>query len=437
MQRVKVHGGRITPGQLRVLAGLVRNCTPAFPIHLTTRQDVELHGVLPAQIPRIHRALAEVGLTTVGACGDTLRNLTACPGSGVCPGTINVDEVADALRAAAESRPFIRDMPRKFKISVSGCQRACARPWINDLGLVARPSGTFRAVLAGSLGARPGAGIELYEHLTPAELVPLTVAALRLFNAEGDRERRTKARLRHVRKRIGNRAFAERLDRLFEQAKAERGWPTPVAPDVADNGVAETQLHLPLGDVTADQADDLADDIERLDATARIGLAHELRLYARGELALSDRLLGTAAAPSIVACPGSTWCNRGLADSRGAARRIAAALPAGCKLDLCLNGCPNNCGHAPVADIGFVGRRRRIGGESVECFQLLAGGDKGAGPRLAEELHAAVPADRAADAAAWLARTARSERAGDEPFADFVRRRRDELTAGIERLLRS
>ncbi|MFW6159462.1 MAG: hypothetical protein ACOC8E_08905 [Planctomycetota bacterium] len=219
MQRVKVHAGRISSGRLRALAAIAREHTPDYPIHLTTRQDVELHGVRPEDIPAVHHALADVGLTTVGACGDSLRNLTACPASGLLPGTYDLTDLVDELRAAGESLPFIRDMPRKFKISVSGCEEACARPWINDLGLVGGPHGRFRAIFAGSLGRRPGTGIELYDSLEPAELIPLAVAALRLFNAEGDREHRSKARSRHVRERIGDQAFAERIGELFGREK--------------------------------------------------------------------------------------------------------------------------------------------------------------------------------------------------------------------------
>ncbi len=425
MQRVKVHAGRISAAQWRAVAKLAATYTPDYPLHLTTRQDIELHGIKPADIPAIQRGLADVGLTTVGACGDTLRNVTTCPSSGLAPGCADVIDIADVLRRAAESLPFIRTMPRKFKISVSSCQRGCARPWINDLGLIAEGYGAFRAILAGSLGARPGTGIELYRDLRPDELVPLTVAALRLFNDEGDRERRARARLRHVRERLGDEVFAERLDALFETAKKEGSWPVPELPPPTGRAIRSTRLHPPLGDIMPDAALALADALEAADGQLRLGLEHDLFVF--GEVELDADLRAIEGGPSIVACPGSTWCERGIADSRAAALQIREALPDDCELTICLNGCPNNCGHAAVADIGLTGRIATVGDARAECFRLLAGGDNGHGPALAEEIHPAVPAAKAADAVAQLVAEYAAGSLEGESFGKFVRREKNSL----------
>ena len=122
---------------------------------MTTRQDVELHGIRPADLPAVQQGIDRLGLTGAAACGDSVRNIAVCPRNGCCPGTWDVGELVRALGAAVESLPWREDLPRKFKISVSGCREACGRPWINDLGLVANPDGSFRVVLAGSLGAEP------------------------------------------------------------------------------------------------------------------------------------------------------------------------------------------------------------------------------------------------------------------------------------------
>jgi sulfite reductase (ferredoxin) len=438
MQRVKVHGGRISSGQLRALAALARTHTPDAPLHLTTRQDIEFHNLKPEEVPTVQRGLAAVGLTTVGACGDTLRNVTVCPGNGLCPGTRDVGELAGRLRAAAEALSFIRSMPRKFKISISGCERGCARPWINDLGLIARPDGRFRAVLAGSLGARPGTGIELYEDLEPWELIPLALAALRLFNQEGDREHRTRARLRHVRERLGNRPFAERLDEGFEAEKSRGDRAEMHLPVVSGECSVETRLHLPLGDLAPDLAERLAEVVEQVGGHIRIGLEHDLWLYTPGDLPLPAELKLLAEAPSMVVCPGSTWCQRGLVNTRQAAARIhqsLAGLGAERDVSICLNGCPNNCGHGPVADIGLVGRIRRPDGERTECFQLLVGGDKGAGAQLAEPLHDAVPADQADAVVRCLLQGYAAKAAEGESFAMYARRNQKALAVEIQGVL--
>jgi sulfite reductase beta subunit-like hemoprotein len=429
VQRVKVHAGRIKPPQLRALGELARRCTPEYPLHLTTRQGFELHGVRPEDVPRIQKRVAEVGLTTVGACGDSLRNVTTCPGSGLCPDSRDMLPLADEIRKAGEALPFIRSMPRKFKISISGCERACARPWIADLGLVCREDGAFQAIGAGSLGARPGAGIPLYDRLPAEQLVSLVRAALTLFNAEGDRKIRSRARFRHVRERLGNETFKQRLDKAFKQelpsegsgatagpafaaeaASAEQVPARPCESERQGNAVRElARVRPPLGDVTPDLAVELADAVEAAGATIRLGLEHEVVLYGSQEISLSPALQQFADGPAMTSCPGTTWCKRGIADSRAAELSIREILTNGKDRNICISGCPNNCAHAAVADIGLTGRTRKIGGETVAGFRLLAGGDGGRSPKLAGEVAAFVAADGVAAAVARLVAEGRSD----------------------------
>ncbi len=423
LQRIKVHAGRITAAQLRACAELATTFSPGYPVHLTTRQDLELHGLTPDDVPAVQKAIGAAGLTTLGAAGDTPRNVTVCPGCGLCPGKTDVSELADLIAESALTLPWIRNLPRKFKISISGCENATARPWINGVGLIACSDGTFRAIIGGSLGARPGTGIELYAGLKPDELIPLVIAALRLFNVEGNRENRNRARLRHVRERVGDEEFRELFDALFQKEKAEGEWPVPNTPRVSGEPLKETRLRLPLGDISTDLAIELADAAEASGTTIRFGFEHDVFLY--GDIELGAELQALVGGPSVVSCPGSTWCEKGIASSRDAATAIREKLPAGCDLRICLSGCPNNCAHAAVADIGLTGRMKTIDGTKTECFRMVAGGDKGRGPALAEELHAAIPASRIGDVVALLA----AEYAGTEgePFGEFVRREKARL----------
>ena len=124
-------------------------------------------------------------------------------------------------------------------------------------------------------------------------------------------------------------------------------------------------------------------------------MCHDLLIFAETKPALSPRLAALSGANRVVACPGATWCTRGLVDSRAAACRIRRALPGGCELLVGVTGCPNNCSQAATADIGLIGRLlRRNGQEHVEGFRLFAGGGKGETPALAEELHPGLPAKR-------------------------------------------
>ena len=396
MQRVKVRSGRITPGQLRALAEIALRFTPGYPLHLTTRQDVELHGVKPDDVPAVQRAIADAGLTTLGACGDTLRNVTACPGGGLCAGSVDSGAVAEAVREAAEKFPAIRALPRKFKISVSGCEHACAKPWINDLGIVAAKDGTFRVIGAGSLGPRPATGIELAAGLKRTELIPFVLAALRLFEAQGDRKNRGRARLRHVRERMGDGAFVGMLNSLSREELQRGNHPEiPLTPSPgADLHVS--RVRPPLGDIDPPQIDQLARDIERSGAIIRTGFEQELLVF--GE----KPRVSVADGPRIVACPGTTWCKRGIADARLAARNIATALTRNDIL-IAISGCPNGCAHNAVAEIGLVGRIKEIGGKRVECFAVYTGGGRGETPQLAKEIRDAVAGDEVAQVVKRLA----------------------------------
>jgi sulfite reductase (ferredoxin) len=392
MQRMKIPAGRISPFQLRAVARLAGQYSPSDPLHVTTRQDIELHGLKREDIPGVQRGLYDAGLSTVGACGDTVRNVTTCPGGGLCPGTFDLSGTAETIRSAVETLDWITELPRKFKISLSGCVRACARPWINDVGLFAYSDGRLSAIVAGSLGPRPATGIPFPEALAPEEVVPFVVAALRLFEAEGDRANRARARLRHVRERLGDDLFLDRLGGMFAEERSNADWPKPPpAPPPGDLKLL-LRLHLPLGDIEPSAVIELADALEAVNAQLRIGFEHDLLVFGQVEPRLSPRLDALKSEPRIVACPGSTWCSRAIVDSRAAATQVRNVLPRRCALSVGISGCPNNCAQSAVANIGLVGCIRTIDGVRTECFKILVGGGEGRDASLAQERHAAIPA---------------------------------------------
>jgi sulfite reductase (NADPH) hemoprotein beta-component len=430
MQRIKVHRGELSPEQLAALADLAGEYTPDYPLHVTTRQDIQLHGVHPDDLPAVHRAIDDAGLTSLGACGDSLRNVTTCPDNGLREGTPDVSGVADAIRAAGESLPFIRNMPRKFKISVSCCEDLCARPWINDLGLVARTDGTFRVIGAGSLGRSPATGIELRESLELDKVVPFAVACLRFFNAEGNREKRYSARWRHVRERMGDEEFVNYLDEMVAEELHTGDWPVPEMPTVSDGMEERAHLRLPLGDLKVDVAADLARRVGKAGGTIRLGLEHDLFVYAPEPVELTPDLKALTDGPVVVACPGNVWCSRGISNSRAVESELRDRWPDGAeKLTLGFSGCPNNCAHAAVADIGLTGKMVKQGGERVESFRLLAGGGLGKSPALGVELHPSVPQSKTAAIVAWLVKE--YTEADYESVADFVKEKGSELSEEI------
>ncbi|MFW6169396.1 MAG: hypothetical protein ACODAD_02820 [Planctomycetota bacterium] len=402
MQRVRVPAGRIGLDQWQGLAELVARYTPDYPLHMTTRQDIELHGVGLREVARVQGGIHELGLTGAGACGDTIRNITCCPSNGFRHGTWDVWDVVKSIQGCVESLPWITDLPRKFKISVCGCLESCTRPWINDLGLVANEEGTFRAVVAGSLGAKPGAGIPLDEPVAVEHVLPLVVALLRLFHAQGDRKRRQRARLRHVRERLGDKAFLGRVEEFFHEERAGGAYRIAQLWRVAEDTPLQAHLRLPLGDIMPEAARELGRAVEEANARLRLGPAHDLLVYGRAPLTLSPPLRALSDHVPVVACPGSTWCRRGIADSRGAADRIGRRLSRQPCVPVAVSGCPNNCPHAAVAPIGLIGRKRVMGGRSVTGFRILLGGGQGAGSGVAREIHPFVPAEEIDEAVAWI-----------------------------------
>jgi sulfite reductase (ferredoxin) len=432
MQRVKVPAGRITAGQWRLVAELARRYTPGYPLHVTTRQDIELHGLRADDVRAVQRGLHVAGLSTVGAGGDTVRNITTCAGSGVCGGHLDVWPVVEAIQSGLKSLRWIQSLPRKFKISVSACPEGCARPSINDVGLVARADGTFRAMLAGSLGARPRAGVVFHDGLMPAEAVRLVIAAVRLFEQEGDRNKRSRARLRHVRERLGDDVFRARMWALFEQELNGRPVSVSVPTQRRWQSVSlQVRLQLPCGDIHAEAAVELSEAVVRARAELRIGLEHELLVWGRQGVSLPASLEELVDGPRVVACPGETWCRRGVSDSRGMAGQVGGAVGNGSKLNVCISGCPNNCVESAVADIGLVGLRKTINGVRQECFRLLAGGGNGRSSGLGEELHPALPAEQVCRAVAWLVDEYKQQGGAAESFAGFISAKKVRLKRGI------
>ena len=430
MQRLKLVGGRLSGAQWRALADIARQFTPAEPLHLTTRQDVEIHGLSAETVPLAQAALAAAGMTGLGACGDTPRNVTVCPESGVRAGAADLHDLARRIREMLEATPGVWSLPRKFKISLSACPRACAQPWINDLGLIlTQREGRrgFRAIVGGSLGAKPGTGMELLDFVPPGEVLPLVAAAVDLFAESGDRTNRSRARLRHVRERMGDAAFAEALKSRFEAFRRRAGWPEIELPASSDGLPDRAVLTFPNGDVSADAAEALGELCEAgtgetpvrptgkmpvlqksdgPDTAVRIDNQHRISVFGR-EPSLRSAVGRSAALriaaviqPSVVACPGSRWCSRGLADTNAVADRLRGEL-AGVlapEATVCISGCPNGCAQHAVADVGLSGRRTKgPDGQPREVFDVTVGGGMGRNDRLGQVVAGKVPPERLAE----------------------------------------
>jgi sulfite reductase beta subunit-like hemoprotein len=387
MQRIKIFGGRMSWPQWRKIAQLAIDYTPNTPLHITTRQSIELHNIAGKDVPAIHQGLAEVALSFFGAGGDSLRNITVCSGCGFDPASGDIFPLAQLVGQYLLSQPCLFNLPRKFKISFSGCRIACARPWLNDLGFIAQRDGKFTVIGAGSLGAKPSLGIELYEDLALRDVTPLCVAAIEFFEQSGNRENRRRARFRHVREKLGAQAFKKELDVRFRQLKASQTWPDILPASGNKNIKLLWRLQLPNGNINPTQAIQFADAAELKGAVLRINLEHGLELYGKQTVQLPEILATLESNPIIIACPGSTTCSKGITNTWETADSIRGALAGWHRPETRINisGCPNNCAHSAVADIGLVGMLQKQKGKPVQCYRLFTGGGNGRNDKSAKQ----------------------------------------------------
>src|SRR5256712_164531 len=219
MVRIKIPFGGLNSTQLRIIAEMADRYATGVG-HVTTRQDIQLHFAALEHVGTIMRRLAEVGVTTREACGNTVRNVTACHLAGVCQGEIfDVTPYAKAVSAHLLRNPLNQSLPRKFKIAFSGCQHDCALTPIHDLGFLAvkRADGTigFRVTAGGGLGSTPRIAHLLYESLPMEDLLPLCEAILKVFDNLGNRKNRHKARMKFIIDKLGFEEFKRRVEAEF------------------------------------------------------------------------------------------------------------------------------------------------------------------------------------------------------------------------------
>ena len=421
MVRVRVAGGTLTCEQTRELAVLATEYGNGF-LHATSRQDVQLHDISIGDTPGIMRRLMGVGLTSKGGGGNTVRNVAACPYTGICPHEhFDVTPFAHAVTEYLIPLVGSYNLPRKYKIAFSGCAADCALAQVADLGFIAETRDDlpgFRVVAGGGMGAHSRVADDLLEWVSASEVIRIAEAVRLLFDRLGDRSTRHRARLRYVFERLGVDAFRERFVQQIRDV-AEDGVPewegesllnstriegTSGLPELgAVDGVrcfsqrrrdfVAVPMHLPLGFVSADdfaRIGDIAARFSEEDGLRTTRMQNLLIRSVRKEdvRRLADELgqldadvLSTVPLERFVACAGASTCRLGLCLARGAAGACAEGLAdANIKpdtfnaMDIHINGCPNACGHQPIGPIGFFGAAQRIDGRLVPCYRITLGG---------------------------------------------------------------
>lgn len=398
LQRVRIPGGRIRPDQLHALAEAASRAAARPALHLTTRQCIEIHGLRPAVVPDTQSAIAAVGLTTVGSAGDTVRNSTVDPLGGRVPGNADLLSLALAIEATLGNMDGVWSLPRKFKISYSGDESASMRPWLSDVGVIACAPDRFQVVIGGSLGPRPGSGLPFGEVSSTAEVASLVVAAVRLHSEMGDREHRGRARLRHVRERLGDDGFRAALGLLWEEERALARTAVPPSAGMPGPEASRPYLRLavPGGDVPLAAAKRLAKALECAHAEVRIGIEHDLHVFGIERDRLPAEIAEWATPRRLVACPGSALCSKAAGPTGDASEELWAMAARHPAVLFAVSGCANSCSHAAAAHVGVVSRMKRDDDGYAPVFRVVAGGDAGSGPHLSESVATDVPLEELA-----------------------------------------
>jgi sulfite reductase (ferredoxin) len=492
MIRVKIPSGGLNPNQLLGLAELA-DLYSTGKGHVTTRQDMQFHFVKLPDVPKAMRLLAEVGLTTREACGNTVRNVTACHLAGACATELfDVTPHSNAVSRHLLRNPVCQSLPRKFKISFSGCQSSCGLAAIHDIGYIAekrevdgRLEYGFKVFVGGGLGSHPKLA-KLYADFVPmSEILPLSEAILMVFDREGDRKTKSKARMKFVIEKHGLERFKEMVfEALAELKMLGREYPAlppvearpqlhePVGshngdaadPDFAlwrktnvtpqaQPGYVAAQIKLPLGDITSFQLRALAPTVERY-AAGQVRNTREQNMivhWVRQEdlFGLYQELLaiglggaGAEKVVDVVACPGSDTCNLGLTSSMGLGKAVGDHLAQNLGDDysdlegirIRISGCPNSCGQHHIASIGFHGVGKKLHNKLAPHYQLHLGGIVDGNRANVGLAKTKIPAKNIPAATLELLAIYRRERLPGEDFIAYLDRAgRESVSKMLER----
>ncbi|NND32035.1 MAG: nitrite/sulfite reductase, partial [Saprospiraceae bacterium] len=426
MFRTKLPYGKVTCHQLEVLAELAEKYGHNN-LHLTTRQNIQLHYVKLANAPLVWKGLANAGLTARGACGNTVRNITASAAAGIDPDEpFDVTPYVQATFEYFLRNAICQDMGRKIKMAFSSSEKDSGFTYFHDFGFIATQKiidGTvvdgFKIVVGGGLGAQSLVAQTLKEFVPATDIIPIIDAGLRVFDRYGERQKRHKARMKFLVKDLGVELFSQKIDEELEAIPDFKispvnevipelphfNLPVPEVSESAFNlwkqsnvfeqkqkGFLGVYLKVHLGDVAPDTARALAklvrqtaaDDL-RFTAEQNILLRFvrpEALPYLYSELVklgLADP--GYSSIADVTACPGTDTCALGVTNSTGLATELKNILQSEYSdlltvndIRVKLSGCMNSCGQHMAASIGFHGSSIKQGAKVIPAMQVVIGG---------------------------------------------------------------
>lgn len=452
MVRIKLPFGKVTFKQFLKIADISDEYASSN-LHLTTRQDIQIHYVSLDRTPELWSKLEQDDITLREACGNTVRNVTASPTAGIDPiEPFDVSPYAQAFFEYFLRNPICQEMGRKIKIAFSSSVADTAFSFIHDLGFIPKlktENGEeirgFKIVLGGGLGAQPSLAHIVHEFLHEDLIIPYAEAVLRVFDRNGERNNRNKARLKFLVNKLG----IDELVKLIEEEKTANKFkvfkidrdavaqPQITATKVLDKIEVKNQLAYQLwldtnvfeqkqkgfygvyvkvqtGDIKTDLARKFVDAIKNLVADEiRITINQGLLLKfvskeALPHLFVALKELGLAApgfdsVADVTTCPGTDTCNLGISNSMELSRVLEAVIyeeyPSFIEdkeIKIKISGCMNSCGQHGLAHIGFHGSSMKADGKVMPAVQvLLGGGIVGDGVGRAADKVVKVPSKRA------------------------------------------
>jgi sulfite reductase beta subunit-like hemoprotein len=484
MQRIKIPGGLLTAAQMNCLNDITDDYGRGVG-HLTTRQDIQIHWVPLGDVGTMYQRLHEVGITTRGACADSVRNVTACPHTGLLASEpFDVTPYAQLINDYFLFNPLNTTLPRKFKISFSNCERDCAQGPINDIGFYAhvrtdngkRIEG-FAVHVAGGLGSQPYLGIPIRDFVPVQDILILAESIVRIWHRLGERKNRSRARMKYLMRKLGTDGFVKALDEELVRVEATRGdalrrearqyiagyvlskprqagaplargdevytdWVATNVVAQRENGYFLATVTVPIGDYTTAQSRAVTALAEEYgNGTLRVSNEQNFLLPSISGAALPAvhrRLIeiglaepGANHITDVVSCPGADYCSLAVTRSMGMADRIRQHLAeAGLspqaigELHVKISGCPNSCGQHHVGDIGLTGMMvKGKDGKERPHYSILIGGHVGEHDyAVGKRLGGRFPEAGAPLAIAAIAECYRVERTPDESFHAFVKR---------------
>lgn len=482
LQRIKLPGGWVTREQAECLASLADDFGRGV-LHITTRQDVQLHWVPLEAVMDMYRRLHEVGITTRGACADTVRNVTGCYHAGTLPDEpFDVTPYLFAVHEYFLFHPLNLTLPRKFKIAVASCAADCVQGPVNDIGLyptVKDGELGFRVLAGGGLGSQPFLAVPVRDFVRAADLLVLVESIVRVHHRLGERKNRYRARLKYVVKNLGVDGFLQAVDAEYAAVERDLGGdlrrelaemvgsfstPPPAHPAArraeADGdpefahwlrtnvreqrqaGYYGVDVQLPLGDCSSAEFRAIA-ALAGEHGNGTLRTSNDQNLYL--PWIPGDRLPAVHAALSalrlaapdalhisdVTSCPGADYCNLAVSRSMSVAAGIRKRLVAEGSLAeelgvfrIKISGCPNSCGQHHVGDIGLTGMAvKNAEGQETPHYSILVGGSVGADTRtVGRRVFGRYPEEAVPGVIVALARHFLGARRGHERFPDFVER---------------